>query len=142
MSVARGIVLDANILIRLVLGKAVRDLVLEHLDRVEFFAPQECFDDARRYLPSLLARQGADAKPALAVLEHFESFIHVLDESVYVGARADALARIESRDARDWPVLAAALVLGCPIWTEDQDFFGTGVPTWTSDRVALYLDGE
>lgn len=134
--------LDATILIRLVLGKAVRDLVLDHLDQVEFFAPQECFDDARRYLPSLLAKQGVDAGPALAVLEHFESFIRVLDESVYVGARADALARIGSRDARDWPVLAAALVLGCPIWTEDQDFFGTGVPTWTSDRVALYLEGE
>ncbi|WP_455227346.1 PIN domain-containing protein [Lautropia mirabilis] len=30
----------------------------------------------------------------------------------------------------------------CPIWTEDQDFFGTGVPTWTTDRVELYLKNK
>ena len=33
------------------------------------------------------------------------------------------------------------MALGCPVWTEDADFFGTGVATWTSDRVALYLAG-
>jgi len=27
------------------------------------------------------------------------------------------------------------------VWTEDADFFGTGVATWTSDRVELYLAG-
>jgi hypothetical protein len=30
-------------------------------------------------------------------------------------------------------------MLGCPIWTEDNDFFGAGVPTWTTDRVELFL---
>jgi hypothetical protein len=29
--------------------------------------------------------------------------------------------------------------LDCPVWTEDTDFFGAGVATWTTDRVALYL---
>ncbi|MCA0306243.1 MAG: hypothetical protein LCH87_02525 [Actinobacteria bacterium] len=29
--------------------------------------------------------------------------------------------------------------LNCPIWTE-TDFFGTGILTWTTDRVQLYLD--
>ena len=32
------------------------------------------------------------------------------------------------------------MILGCPVWTEDSDFFGTGVATWTSDRIALYLE--
>ncbi|MEP7369704.1 MAG: PIN domain-containing protein [Dermatophilaceae bacterium] len=36
------------------------------------------------------------------------------------------------------PRLDVGVVLG-PIWTEDQDFFGTGFPTWTTDRVELYL---
>lgn len=139
MTAARGIVLDANILIRLVLGSTVRDLVLKHVGEVVFFAPRECFDDARRYLPDLLESRGVDSGPALEVLDRFEAVIHVLEESTYESARGEALARIESRDARDWPVLAAALVLECPVWTEDRDFFGTGVPTWTTDRVALYL---
>ena len=39
----------------------------------------------------------------------------------------------------DWPVLATALALGSPIWTEDNVFFGAGVATWTTDRVELFL---
>ena len=35
-------------------------------------------------------------------------------------------------------VLASALVLGYPMWTEDTDFFGCGVATWTTDRVELF----
>lgn len=48
-------------------------------------------------------------------------------------------ARIDRVDSDDWPVIASALVLGCPIWTEDRDFFGTVIPTWTTGRVELYL---
>lgn len=49
------------------------------------------------------------------------------------------MVRIGARDPMDWPVVAAALVLDCPIWTEDRDFFGVGVPTWTSSLVEVYL---
>jgi predicted nucleic acid-binding protein len=54
---------------------------------------------------------------------------------------AIARQRLARRDEDDWPILACALVLGYPIWTEDTDFFGCGVATWTTDRVELYLAG-
>jgi predicted nucleic acid-binding protein len=44
-----------------------------------------------------------------------------------------------SRDLADWPIAATALLLDCPIWTEDQDFFGAGIATWTTANVELYL---
>ena len=50
-----------------------------------------------------------------------------------------ARARIGHQDERDWPGLAAALLMNCPIWTEDQDFFGIGIPTWTTATVEIYL---
>lgn len=50
-----------------------------------------------------------------------------------------ARRRLAGRDQEDWPVLAAALALNCPIWTEDTDFFGAGIATWTTDRVELFL---
>jgi predicted nucleic acid-binding protein len=50
-----------------------------------------------------------------------------------------ARQRIKRRDESDWPYIASALALDCPIWTEDKDFFGCGVATWTTDRVELYL---
>ena len=52
-----------------------------------------------------------------------------------------AISRIHMRDMDDWPVVSAALLLNCPIWTEDKDFFGTGVPTWTNRQGAFVLIG-
>ena len=40
----------------------------------------------------------------------------------------------------DWPALALALQLECAIWTEDQDFFVTGVATWTTATVQRYFE--
>ena len=76
---------------------------------------------------------------ALLVLDCLERVVQPIDAELYTGLRQQALMRIATRDADDWPVLACAMALGCPVWTEDTDFFGTGVATWTSDRVALYF---
>jgi len=47
----KAIVLDANILIRAVLGKRVRELIVEHAVAVEFFAPDVAYAGARKYYP-------------------------------------------------------------------------------------------
>jgi hypothetical protein len=65
-----------------------------------------------------------------------EVIVLVLDANVLIRA---VLGSIDRRDTDDWPVLAVALALDCPIWTEDTDFFGCGVAIWTMDRVELYL---
>lgn len=58
---------------------------------------------------------------------------------VYGGFEVEARQRLAARDPDDWPILASALTIGCPVWTEDTDLFGCGVTTWTSDRVLMYL---
>ena len=50
-----------------------------------------------------------------------------------------ARGRVLPRDPEDRPVAVVALLLNLPIWTEDQDFFGSGIATRTTDRVELYL---
>ena len=137
----RAIVLDANILIRAVLGKRVRELIADNAGRVQFFSPDIAYADARKYLPSLLEKRGIDSESAMAVLNALETIVRPLELGVYADFKTQALERIATRDADDWPVLACAMALGCPVWTEDADFFGTGVATWTSDRVELYLAG-
>ncbi len=59
---------------------------------------------------------------------------------VYGGVEQAARKRLTGRDEKDWPFLALALQLNCPIWTEDADFFGSGVATWTTDRIQLCLE--
>ena len=137
----KAIDLDANILIRAVLGRRVRELIVENADVVQFFAADVAYADARKYLPSLLEKRGVESAPAMAVLDALESIVRPLELGVYEGLKTQALQRIAIRDADDWPVLACAMTIGCPVWTEDADFFGTGVATWTSDRVELYLAG-
>ena len=135
----KAIVLDANILIRAVLGKRVRELIFDNVTTVKFFAPDVAYADARRYLPALLKKRGVDSSAAMLVLDRLEGVVQSIDAELYEGMQQQALQRIAVRDAEDWPVLACAMTLGCPVWTEDADFFGTGVATWTSDRIALYL---
>jgi hypothetical protein len=35
--------------------------------------------------------------------------------------------------------MAHCIEISSSSWTEDQDFFGSGIATWTTDRVELYL---
>lgn len=137
----RAIVLDANILIRAVLGKRVRELIAANANSVQFFSPDIAYADARKYLPSLLEKRGIDSESAMAVLNALQNIVRPLELGVYADFKTQALERIAARDADDWPVLACAMAIGCPVWTEDADFFGAGVATWTSDRVELYLAG-
>ena len=135
----RAIVLDANILIRAVLGKRVRELIIENLASVKFFAPDVAYEDARKYLPALMEKRGVKGAAAMTVLDALELIVRPLELDFYAGLQQQALQRIAIRDADDWPVLACAMAIGCPVWTEDTDFFGAGVATWTTDRVELYL---
>jgi predicted nucleic acid-binding protein len=137
---SKAIVLDANILIRAVLGKRVRELIIEHVQTIKFFAPDVAYADARKYLPSLLEKRGIPSAAAMLVLDSLVPIVQSIDLDIYLGMKQQALQRIAQRDADDWPILACAMTIGCPVWTEDADFFGTGVATWTSDRVALYFE--
>jgi predicted nucleic acid-binding protein len=139
MSSSKGLVLDANILIRAVLGKRVRSVLEKYEDSAEFYAPDLCFEQAREHLPAILEGRGVDPRPGLVVLDEIKLVVQPVDRELYQEHGQMARERIQVRDIEDWPVVAVALLLDVPIWTEDQDFFGSGVATWTTDRVELYL---
>jgi predicted nucleic acid-binding protein len=72
-------------------------------------------------------------------LDEPTDFVAVVEPSAYAGYALAAQARLARRDPDDWPVLALALAAKCSIWTEDRDFFGTGVATWNTDLVDIGL---
>jgi hypothetical protein len=51
------LVLDANILIRAVLGSRVLLLLLKFGEQVQFLAPDTAFEEARERLPGILERR-------------------------------------------------------------------------------------
>lgn len=80
--------------------------------------------------------------PALALLDLVTRLVQTVEIEAYLRFERVARERIGWRDEDDWPILASALAFDCPIWTEDTDFFGCGVATWTTDRVELYLSAK
>jgi predicted nucleic acid-binding protein len=139
MTDQKRLVLDANILLRAVFGVRVRSLLETYEDSVSFYAPDICFADARKYIPSLSEKRRIDAGSGILLLDHLSRLVEVVDRSLYKEYEASARERMISRDEDDWPIIATALLLKSPVWTEDKDFFGSGVSTWTSETVELYL---
>lgn len=131
--------LDANIPIRAILGNRVRTLLTRYGGRVRFFAPESAFEEARDHLPEILGRRGIPLGPALEILDSLNQLVQPVSLENYRSFEQDARERMRGRDEEDWPILATALALDCAIWTEDADFFGAGVATWTTDRVELFL---
>lgn len=139
MTAHNGLVLDANILLRAVLGRRVMELLETYEEAARFYSPDVCFEDAHQYLHDILERRGRDPAPAVETLRAVSRIVQPVDVSLYRDHETIARERVQTRDPDDWPVVAVALLLDLPIWTEDQDLFGTGVATWTTDRVELYL---
>ncbi len=139
MTARKGIVLDANILIRAVFGRQVLHLLETYEDRARFYAPEVCFHDALKYVPLISKQRGFDAELRVSFLQEISGTVEQVDRSLYEQHEHPARERIDLRDPDDWPVVAVALLLRLPIWTEDRDFFGSGVATWTTDRVEVYL---
>jgi predicted nucleic acid-binding protein len=135
----KRLVLDANILLRAVFGIRVLTLLETYEDSVSFYTPDICFSDALKYVPIISATRQLDPSPGLLVLNQLAHLIEIVDQSLYQEHEAVARERMLSRDVRDWPIVATSLLLDCPVWTEDQDFFGSGVATWTTNNVELYL---
>lgn len=134
------IVLDANILIRAVLGRRVRQIIDTYASQgVRFFAPDVSFDDARKYLPPLLKKRGLPHADVQASLKYLRFVVEPVKRELYGVFEDEARQRLRGRDESDWPVLATALGLACGVWTEDRDFFGTGVAVWTTSRIEIFL---
>lgn len=135
------LVLDANILIRAVFGVRARQLIEAHCEQTAFYVAEANFDEALRYVPLLAEKRGMDESVWREATETLATMIQIVPQEELARIESAALARIARRDPRDWPAVATALLLDCPIWTEDGDFFGAGIATWTTDTVSIYLSG-
>src|SRR5438046_2357448 len=100
----KALVVDANILVRTSWESA-------------FFVPEAAYAEAEEHLPRLVIQRGGDPEKALALLRALTHLVELIGRDVYGGFEAEALERLGQRDPEDWPILASALALRCPIWT-------------------------
>ncbi len=136
----RRLVVDANILIRAILGRRVRLLIADACDRVSFYVAEANYDETAHYLAELALARGISEVVWRDALDTLMVAVQLIGQETLSPVENAAKARIARRDERDGPAVAASLLLDCPIWTEDRDFFGAGVATWTTETISIYLD--
>ena len=139
---SRRLVIDANILIRAVLGVRVRELIERYCESTAFYVAESNLEEAMQYLAELAPQRGIRDEIWRKSLSGIMAAVQIIPQAELAAAEADAVARIGHRDPDDWPAIAGALQFDCPVWTEDEDFFGSGVATWTTATVEIYLRGD
>lgn len=144
----KALAVDANILISLFLGKKLKQLIidnLENLKNIEIYVAESVFSEVKNFMSRHIENLSSLSQFLDTVASwgdtftYLESITTIVDNSDLELMKEEALARIGHRDPKDWPTLALALKLGCPVWTDDKDFFGVGVPVWSSQTIGHYL---
>jgi predicted nucleic acid-binding protein len=141
------LVVDTSVLIGELLRASGRARLGD--DRLELFLPERMWGECRVELPRRIAafvrRRGLDRsigdELTVACLGAVEANVVILDEAIYAALEDEARAR-SLRDPADWPVVASALALTADVWTNDNDFLGTGVATWTTESLQRWLERQ
>ena len=141
------LVVDTSVLVGELLRAAGRTRLGD--GRAELFMPERMAGELSVELPrriiAFVRRRGLPGEVgdelASACRGAVEANIVVLDEAIYSALEDEARAR-SPRDPNDWPVVATALALSAAIRTNDNDFLGTGIATWTTATLQAWLDRQ
>jgi hypothetical protein len=107
------LVLDANILIRAVLGRRVRELLERYAVRgVRFLAPEAAFEEASKYLPMLLEKRGIPRDDVLASLSELRAIVEAVEADFYRSFERQARQRLRGRVQRPQPKPRAVARMG------------------------------
>jgi predicted nucleic acid-binding protein len=94
---SRRLVIDANILVRAVLGPRVRNLIVDFAEEITFFAPSVAFADASRHLPTLVGKRGIDTSVALSTLDTLRALVDDVPDDLMAQRKDEAF--VVSRSA-------------------------------------------
>ena len=113
------LVVDANPLISVLLGgAAVRVFVSTRIG--EFAVAEHTLEEVRDFLPELARELGEEPDQLRLVLALLP--LSPYPRESYEECLEEAERLIAHRDPDDVDVLALALKLGCPLWSNDADF--------------------
>lgn len=127
------IVVDANIVLSAILGSAIR--IERAFERgLELMIPDAQLFEAVKVLTRKL---GVELEAAKRSVTKVAERMTVIETESLSFSESDARGRLGARGQPDWPVLAAAMVLDGHIWSNDRDFFGAGVPVWSTRNIGF-----
>lgn len=111
---------DANPLLSALLGGQAREVLFS--GKIVFYSSQHTLFEVAKYLPIVAKRIGRSESDLWREFQLLP--VIAVQPREYDSELPRAMELIGQRDPKDVHVLALALRLGMPIWTEDRDFEG------------------
>lgn len=138
---------DANILVGELIRARGRELIAR--PQLELYIAESAWEEACHELSERIGAMVQKGVFSAQVGQNLlanaialaEARVSLVPHQVYAAYETIARARIP-RDPNDWCTVALALVLNGGIWTNDRDFLGCGLPTWTTQTLIAYLEDE
>lgn len=130
------LVADANVLLSAAIGGRAQ-VVLTHQEIEEILTVSAVMDEVREYLWHLGRKKRLREDILLMVVATLP--VTVVGREKYEESRAEAAERIGHRDADDVDLLALAIHLGVPVWSNDGDFAEVGVEWYTTAQLLKKL---
>lgn len=127
---------DANVLLSALIGGRAR-LVVGHPDVEGLFTVASVMEEVREYLPELARQRRLSEDTLMLALAALP--VVVADPAQYARQLPEARRRIENRDPDDVDLLALALAMKVPVWSNDDDFRTAGVERYTTAQLLKKL---
>ncbi len=127
---------DANVLLSAVLGGRAK-LILTHPDVTEVLTTAETLEEVQEYAISLAKKKRLAEDLMLLAVASLP--VTVVEREGYTPGIAEASRRIGRRDPNDVGILALAIALQVPLWSNDKDFEETGVQWYTTEALLRHL---
>ena len=133
------LVVDANAIISALLGGVALQVFWSSSVK-ELVTTKFTINEILPYLPRLAKK--ISVPEALLRLELELLPLTIYEKGSYQGQLREANKRIGDRDPNDVDLLALTLTIGCPLWSNDHDFEGTGVALFTTASLLKHLQPE
>ena len=126
---------DANVVLA-ALAKGAAGRILESPE-VEVFTVRSVIEEVEEYLPYIAKLKKIDEALLQMTLVHLP--LTIVEPERYEEKKKEAADRISKRDPDDVDLLALALAWGIPVWSNDNDFEGTGIEWYTTAQLLKKL---
>lgn len=133
------LVVDANpILSALISERSAASRIFWHPEAPKFATTEFTVTEVRRYLPALASKLNLSGELLDLSLRLLP--LRTYDRGHYHDYLAEARQRIGERDPKDVDLLALALFLNAPVWSNDRDFEVAGVPVYSTAALLAALE--
>ena len=120
---------DANPILSAIIGGSARAVFLS-ASKTLFYTTVFNYKEVEKYIPILASKKDLPIEDLYAALSMLP--LSVCDDEFYKNKINQAKKMLEKRDSDDVHLLALALKLDCPLWSNDKDFDGLGVRVYST----------